>query len=308
MFLRNPSYTSVPQLAHKVLPNMKIHRFAFVGLALLVPLGAARAQVEMQSQEGIALQNQILQLQQQVQQLQSSGGNVGSSLGNSGPGPAPSAAPTDPGIVGNLLNQVNQLQSQVQELNGKVDTLQNQVSTEHDTTEKEIGDLKFQMTNGGQAGAPNTSSTPPTGTLAPPAGAPAQIEPQASDSAADLLHQGEQAYAKKDYATAEGTSHAVLAKSKTGPLAYRAQFLLAQSLAGENKPQDAAIAYDDAYNKDRSGTYASQSLLGLASSLLSLNQNEAACDTLSSLNSQFPNPGPSLASRISATSRRAHCH
>jgi TolA-binding protein len=286
---------------------MRQHLVALAMFASMLPIGVAQGQPVVQSQEGIALENQILQLQNQMQNMQSSGGSGNSSLGgnNNNPPPMSSGAPAaDSSIVTNLLSQVQQLQSQVQTLNGQVDTLQNQVNTQHDATEKEIGDMKFQMSNGAATpGAPPngpapgpTVLTPPTAQAAAPSGSPAQI-----------LHQGQAAFDKHDYATAAAAAHTVLSTAGTSPEAYRAQYLLAQSLSAQGKPQDAAIAYDDAYNKSRTGALAPQSLLGLASSLASINQNEAACDTISSLNSQFPTPPAGMQARIDAVSHRAHC-
>lgn len=268
---------------------------------------AASAQPMIQSQEGIALENQILQLQQQLQQVQAGGGgNGGSSLGG-GSAPLPpqqsSGAPPDASAMTNLLTQVNQLQSQVQDLSGRVDTLQNQVNTQNAAMEKEIGDLKFQMTKGASPGAaggtPGTPSAPPV--LAPPPQAAAPASPKAA------LHNAETALAKHDYTAAESNARAVLAASKTSPEGYKAQYILGQALYGEGKPQDAAIAYDDAYNRSRTGTYAPGSLLGLANSLTAIHQASAACDTLASLNSQFPTPPNGMGPAIEAASRRAHC-
>ena len=122
-----------------------------------------------------------------------------------------------------------------------------------------------------------------------------------------MLHDGLAAYAKHDYAKAEAAANAILSTAKGSPQAYRAQYLLGQSLSAEGKPQAAAIAYDDAYNLNRTGTWAPQSLYGLASSLADIKQNEAACDTLSSLNSQFPTPPAGMRDKIDALSHRAHC-
>ena len=82
----------------------------------------------------------------------------------------------------------------------------------------------------------------------------------------------------------------VLATSKSSPEGYQAQFLLGQALAGQGRPQDAAIAYDDAYNRSRTGSNAPASLLGLANSLTAIHQSAAACDTLASLNRPVPDP------------------
>ena len=61
------------------------------------------------------------------------------------------------------------------------------------------------------------------------------------------------------------------------------------------------LPIDNAYNRDRTGPNAPGALLGLANSLTSIQQSAAACDTLSSLNSQFPTPpagmGPQITGR-----------
>ncbi len=289
---------------------MRQNLFALVMFATFLPLGAA-GQPLIQSQEGIALQNEILQLQNQMQQLQSNGGGGGgggSSLGGSAAPTDSGTAPPDSSVVTNLLAQVGQLQSQIQQLNGEVDTLQQQVNTQHAQTEKEIGDLNFKVSGGAATPGAAAPTTPPAS--APPVVPPPATPPKAAPVAGtpkQIMLAGEKALIAGDYASAEAAARNILANANTSPYAYHAQFLLAQSLAGENKPQDAAIAYDDAYNRSRTGMYAPQSLLGLANSLADINQNEAACDTISSLNSQFPTPPAGMAPRIAAASHRAHC-
>ncbi|NNM56544.1 tol-pal system YbgF family protein [Acidocella sp.] len=289
---------------------MRQNLLALAVFASLLPIGAAQGQPLVQSQEGIALENQILQLQSQVQQLQAGGGgNGGSVLGGTAAPPPPTSGGAAPGggIVATLLNQVNDLQTQVQQLSGRVDTLQNQVDTQHAATEKEIGDLKFQMTNGATSaasGAPGAASGAPAPQTSAPPAAPA---PAVSGSPETMLHDGLAAYARHDYTAAETAAKAILSTAKGSPQAYRAQYLLGQSLSAEGKPQAAAIAYDSAYNFNRTGSWAPQSLYGLASSLADINQDQAACDTLSSLNSQFPAPPAGMKSKIDALSHRAHC-
>ncbi len=295
---------------------MRQFRFAVAAFAVLLPLGAAHAQPLIQSQEGIALENQILQLQQQIQQSQAGGGNGGSALGG-GAAPAPvssaSGAPVDPSVTTNLLNQVNQLQAQVQELNGKVDTLQNQLNTQNAATEKEIGDLKFQLANGAAPGsASGAPGSVPDNSLNSPAAAPATAAPAAPApvppaSPKVALHEAETALAHHQYPAAEQNARSVLATAKASPEGYQAQYVLAQALYGEGKAQDAAIAFDDAYNRSRGSSNAPGSLLGLAKSLTAIHQASAACDTLASLNSQFPDPPKGMAPEIAAASHRAHC-
>lgn len=287
-------------------------RILLLAASILAPLGAS-AQPLVQSQEGIALQNEILQLQNQVQQLQSQGGNGSSSLGGGSSAPPPSSgASGSNSLVASLLTQVQQLQAQVQSLNGQVSELQHQVDTQNAQTQKDIGDLKFQMGNGGAAGAAAAgagaagaaaagaqSSATPSAPPAAPAAAP--TDPKSALAAALA------AYGSHDYTTAQQLAQGIVTKNKSAPQAYRAQYLVAQSLAAQGQPQQAAIAFDNTYNMNRTGTYAPRALLGLASSLADIHQNDAACDTISSLNSQFTSPSAGLQSDISAVSKRAHC-
>lgn len=284
---------------------MRQKLLALATVAALLPLAPAGAQSMIQSQEGIALQNEIDQLQSQLQQVQANGGSA--LAGASAPPPTSSgASQSQGGMVANLLTQVQQLQQQVQDLSGKVDELQNQVNTQHDATEKEIGDLKFQI--GGAGAAAGGAAGGAAQTMAAPAQGSAPAAPVAAPaSPRDALKAAEAAYAKHDYATAKSLAQGIVSQNKQAPEAYRAQYLVAQSLSAQGKSQDAAIAFDSTYNMNRSGTYAPQSLLGLAGSLSAIGQNEAACDTISSLNSQFPTPPAGMQPRIDAVSKKAHC-
>jgi TolA-binding protein len=284
---------------------MRQNVFAIAAFVSLLPFGAA-AQPLVQSQEGIALENQILQLQQQVQ-----GNNGGSSLGNSQPAPATSDNAGPPSsIVTSLLTQVQQLQAQVQQLNGKVDTLQNQVNTQNAAMEKEIGDINFKLTGSATPGAPVAPGAPgapapllPGGVAPSTPVAPAAVP--ASPKTA--LRAAQEAIVHGNYPAAETNARTILATAKSSPEGYQAQYILAQSLYGEGKPQEAAIAFDDTYNRDRNGSYAPGALLGLANSLTAIHQAAAACDTLASLNSQFPTPPKGMQGEIDAASHRAHC-
>jgi TolA-binding protein len=306
---------------------MRRHLLSLAMFIAVLPLGTAYGQM-IDSREGIALENQILELKQQIQQMQANGGgNGGSMLGNSQQSAPPATVSGSQGdIIANLLTQQQHDESQMQDLSGRVDTLEHQLTTQHDQMEQEIGDLKFQLQHGGMSangagaaqgaqpdGNGGGSSGDTLGTL--PAGqqdssgqnagsqgaSPAPMRPVASIRAA------KQALASHDYATAEADSKAILAQGKSSPQGIQAQFVLAQALAGQGRNQDAAIAYDDSYNADRTGAQAPASLLGLANSLTAIHQNRAACDTLDQLQSQFPTPPAGMASRISDARLRAHC-
>ena len=197
----------------------------------------------------------------------------------------------------------------MQTLNGQVSDLQHQVQTQNDQTQKEIGDLKFQM-GGTSAGAPGTA---PGATPGPQAGAAPPLAPTPPPAAAApsdpkaAMQDAINAYEKHDYATAQKLAQGIVTSNKSAPQAYRAQYLVAQSYAAQGDSQNAAVAYYNTYNMNKNGTYAPHSMLGLASSLAAIHQDQEACETLASLNSQFTTPSAGMKSDIDAVSKRAHC-
>lgn len=121
------------------------------------------------------------------------------------------------------------------------------------------------------------------------------------------LQEGNAALARRDYATAEQAAREVLTSNRTSPRAYDAQFLLAQALIGQHQYSQAAIAYDDTYNRARKGPHAPDALLGLANSLIAINEKKAACDTLAKLHVEYPTPRPDIRDTIATSTQRAGC-
>jgi TolA-binding protein len=121
------------------------------------------------------------------------------------------------------------------------------------------------------------------------------------------MQEGNAALARRDYAAAEASAREVLA-NRTSPRAYDAQFLLAEALTGQRQYSQAAIAYDDTYNRSKKGIHAPDALLGLANALVAINEKKAACDTLTKLRTEFPAPRPDLRDAVLSANQRAGCH
>jgi TolA-binding protein len=292
-----------------------------LALVLLLP-GLARAQVE--SREGIALQNQILELRREVQQLSDQLGRSGSPtyLGSPYGGHPPNSAND---LTAQLLARVTTLEEQVRELRGRVDEMQNQVQQQGADLNKKIDDLAFQMQNPGTAPAPGAPPRPPAPgqptalsppgslTLTPPPVAPGVTPPPTPPAAQPprtpelAMQEGNAALARRDYMAAEQDAREVLNTFRTSPRAYDAQFLLAQALAGQRQFSQAAIAYDDTYNRSRKGAHAQDALLGLANSLLAINEKKAACETLGKLRTDFPTLKPDLRAGAASATQRGAC-
>jgi TolA-binding protein len=271
-----------------------------VPLVLLASTIPAVAQVE--SREGIALQNQILELRRQMQALQDQANRGGGSPTNLGRAyPQPSTGGSD--LVAQLLSRVDALEEQVRQLRGRVDETQNEVQRQGADLGKRIDDMAFQAQSPrGGPPAPTVSPQPPSslGAAAAPS-APARRTPEL------VMQEGNAALARRDYPAAEQAAREVLTSNRTSPRAYDAQFLLAQALIGQRQYSQAAIAYDDTYNRSRKGAHAPDALLGLANSLIAINEKKAACDTLAKLHGEYPSPRPDIRDAMAASSQRAAC-
>ena len=277
-------------------------RPALLLLALAASAAAtlpARAQVE--SREGIALQNQILELRRDLDAQRAQGGGGGA------PAYASPQQPTVGGdIAATLLTRVTQLEDEVRRLRGQLDEEQNARTRQGENLAKEIGDLSFKLGGGGGGVAPLPPplATPRfnSGEADPPPRPAPVVRRRAPETA---LAEGTAAYNRHDYATAQAAAREVLAGG--GPRAGDAQFLLARALAGARDYQAAAVAYDDAYKRNPKGSRAQDSLVGLANTLADLNERKAACETLDKARAEFPTPRPDVRPALTAARFRAGC-
>jgi TolA-binding protein len=214
-------------------------------------------------------------------------------------------------MTATLLDRVSQLEDQVRQLNGRIDELSNTQQRQNADLAKQIADLQFRLDN-----APGAAGAKPTGAVATPSQAPANLgtlpvgtePPPAIKRSPELaLQEGNAALARRDYASAENSAREVLASAKATPRGYDAQFLLAQAKAGQKDFANAALAYNDAYTRNKTGARAQDSLIGLAASLVALNQKPAACGALDTLRSQFPQPRSDIAPREASIRAASGC-
>jgi TolA-binding protein len=258
------------------------------GLALA---GPARAQ--MDSREGIALQNQILELRRDLEGLQSQRGPLAPPVrrggDNSGGGE----------IAPQLLGRVMQLEDDVRRLRGQLDEQANASRRQIDGLSKQLADLSFRQQN---SAATDPLSGPAAPTLAP--AAPVQSGRRPPELA---MQEGNAALARRDYAVAETAAREVLAGGRRTARAGDAQFLLAQALMGKRDYAGAAVAYDDAYNRSRSGSRAPDALLGLANAFGGLDDRANACAALDRLRTEFPSLQSDVREAAAAARGRSGC-
>ncbi len=290
-------------------------------LAVLAP-AAARAQQDdsqVQSREGIALGNQIAELRHDVQLLRDQVAHAspppppetGSALGGFRTQPAAGGGATD--LATQLLQRVTQLEEEVRLLRGRADEADNARLRQGEDLNKQIADLNFKVDGiagggggGGNAGIKPAAGGGDTAAIVPP---PPPVPPAAPvrRSAETALQEGNAALTRRDYPAAEQAAREVLAGPRS-PRTADANFLLAQALAGKKDWAKAAVAFDDTYNRAKTGPHAPDSLLGLSVALLNLDEKKAACEELDRLHAEFPAPRADLRDLITAVHQRAKCH
>lgn len=263
-----------------------------MGLMACLLAWAGPASAQMDSREGIALQNQILQLRQELEQLRNRG--VGSA-------PAPVARGGSGGgeLVGQLLDRVSTLEEEVRRQRGRADVLENQNRRLAEDLEKLRGDMDFRLSQGGGGGAPSAPARP----VAPPTTSTGAPAPRTPDRA---LAEGQAALGRRDFAAAEAAAREALA-GRTGAATVAGQMLLGEALMGKRDFGNAAIAFDAAYSRARTGPRAPEALLGLAAAFQGLGNRREACDTLNDLRSKFPNLSGAMAERANAARQRGQC-
>ena len=253
---------------------------------------AAPARAQLDSREGIALQNQILELRRDLQALQSQRG------GGSLPPPVVRGGGGGGGqISAELLDRVQTLEEELRRMRGQLDELANASRRQQQELAKQIEDMNFRLQSAGGGAGPSGGPGP---------AAPQQPQGPTKRPPELAMQEGNAALARRDYAMAEAAAREVLASGR-GPRATDAQFLLAQSLTGKRDYQGAAIAYDDAYNRARTGSRAPDALLGVANAMLALNERGAACASLDKLRVEFPSVRGDVQQGAAALRVRAGC-
>ena len=262
-------------------------------LATTAPAGWAQ---DVSSREGIALQNQILALRQELEQVQSShGGDIVAPAASSG------GAAANGDLVSQLLERVSTLEQQQRDMRGEIDQLTNDLQQKTAALAKQIGDNQFAAQNGAGGASAGAAASTAASTSAPAAAA--ESAPTTPD---DLLKAGKAALVKKDYDTAHENAQAALQHAK-GAFKVDAQFLLAQSLAGQKQYRQSALAYYEAYSLSPKSTRAPDALLGVTATLLALGDKKAACQALSKLHAEFPEPAKRVSNAADIYAQRGGC-
>jgi len=295
-------------------------RMRCVVLAAVAVLMAGPAFAQIESREGIALENEILELRQELQQLQQLQNQAAPQPqppqeGQYAPPPQQEGGPPPSGdIVAQLLVRVSALEEQMRALQGKVEELSNTEQHDHDDLAKQIGDLAFKLNpNGappaaGQASPDNPDNTQsvPSDMSLTPTPTPTAPPPTPHRTAEQSLRLGNAALARRDYDSAAAAAQEVLAQGR-GPRATDAQFLLARANAGKHNYKEAAAAYYAVYKAAPKSPRAAESLVGVGNAFLGMGDKPHACETLVKFKAEFPHADAGLRSAAASVRKRAGC-
>lgn len=278
----------------------RLFRGALLGVILLSSgmINGALAQ-DVSSRDVISLQNQIDALKSQVSQLQQAQSLSGSSDSHSSK--SDSKNNTDPnGLLPELLTRVNNLEDQQRVMRGQLDDLTNQFQTKIDLLSKKIDDANFAA--GGNGGGSTAGAAAP----AVAAATSASEAPKSAASAGTSLQDGQQALLSKNYSQAESIARNIITTPQ-GKKSVPAHFLLAQSLAGQQRYKDASLGYFDIYKKFPDSTRAPEALLGVSITLLKNGDNAASCQALTLLKSKYPNASSRIKGAATSLNKKAKC-
>lgn len=278
----------------------------FLALTVMaVALGSPVAHAQMDSREAIQLQNEILDMRREMQSLQQNQGNGAPIQRQSR---ATGGSDSSNGLTAQLLDRVSTLEDQVRQLRGQVDQVTNQQQRQAEDFNKQIGDMNFAMQNSGGRAAPVPVAPPRTSSLGASDNSPAS---SATTSGTVLrtpelaMQEGNAALARRDYPAAAAAAREVLGRK--GPRQTDGQFLLAQAEMGQRNYQQAAPDFYDAYNRARTGPHAPDALLGVANALIGVGDKTSACEALTKLRSEFPQPRQDIRDGEQAGRQRAGC-
>ncbi len=275
-------------------------RMAVLALGAVL-LTAPHAVAQIESREGIALQNQIQELRRDIQALQRGGGGGGG--GSSVVAPPMPAGPAGAGqqeLLARLLERVSALETDLRLLRGRSDETQNAVRELQAAVEKNAADTDYrlqQLEQGGQRGAAPQRPAQQGGAQAPAQQGQAQQQaglprPPAAPPAApaarsqqQLLAAGTAALGRQDWAAAEREANLFLSAYPRDARLGEAHQIRGEAFYGRRDFAQAALAFDDAQRR-LSGNAQQDAQLRLGQSLGALNERAAACEVFARLASQ----------------------
>lgn len=285
---------------------VKSFGFALLSASIISAIGIQDASAQLSSREGIELQNQILELKTQLSQMQSlnnSGDRSDNHRRKKSSDDSAENAAAESGLLTQLLTRVENIEEQQRTMRGQLDDLSHQVETQMATMNKKIEDANFAASQG--SGASNAKDTEAASASAGASAGAASVS-ASNTGGGTTLKDGRQALVNRDYQQAEDIARQILATPQ-GKNSVNANFLLAQSLAGQKKYREAAVTYFKTYKQSPSSPRAPEALLGVSASLIASNQKKEACEALQLMHSKYPNATAKVKKAAEELGKRGNC-
>ena len=267
---------------------------ALAVLGALAP--SALAQVE--SREGIALQNQILELRRDIESLRAGGG--GARL------PPPAVSGGGGGASPDTVARTQALEEQLRAMRGQLDEAQNSNRQLRAELEKLRGDLEFRLDALEKPGAARAPAAAPAAGAA--AAGAAAAGAAATTPPADTFAAAQAALRASRFPEAERGFRDFIARNPRDARTPEAYFSVARALQGRREQAQAALAFDESYRRFPRGAFAQESLLGLGQSLNALGDKAAACAAFARLGSEFTETmKPAIRTSLGSARQQAGC-
>lgn len=285
-----------------MIPAMSIRRSAFAACALALLAGAAPAlaQVPLPPEGADPLDirdaRRVERMEKIVRELRSivyQGRDTGKPV-------VVQPAETDYQLQ-SLLSRVNDLESALTRINGQLETTAyelEQMRRRNEALQGEVQSLSARLLGVEGVVSPPTPAADlgPAGDAGLAGGDPAA----AFAEARRLMDAG-------DYAMAEQAFADFVARHPDAAEAPEARYWHGRALAVRGAHQEAALAFIAAV-RDRPRTgWAPDAMLQLSRSLIALNRNGEACQTLTELGRAYPNAPAAVKSRATAARSQARC-
>lgn len=202
-------------------------------------------------------------------------------------------------------DKLNDLQQSLIRINGQLEATGHaldQAQHEADALREENGALKDRVSQLEQKLGQLQASAPP-----PP---PAPAAPEAPGAAADpvaAFAAARQAYAARDYTTAEAAFRDFVARFADSPRAPEARYYLGKTLLARQDYANAAAADVAAVREWPRTTWAPDAVLDLSRALIGMKQPADACQALGELQRRYPKASAAVKSGAAEARGQAQC-
>ena len=224
--------------------------------------------------------------------------------------------------IGEFDEEIRKMTGRIDELEFKIKGLEDKI----DLINKDI-DVRIKMLEGkpiaptaSDAGAVSISEAAKSKKFAPKVAADApksvtgesvakgeDLAPVKTKSAEELYQAGLEALKTSDYATADQNFNSILKRYPNDKLAGNAQYWLGEVYYAKKDWQRAAIAFAKGIEKYKNGTKGPDSLLKLDMSMKELGKKTEACQSFSSLKTEFPKAEASILKRAEEEAKKLGC-